>query len=151
MSMPRRPRFPDPIRLQYFFIRSRSRDHNVHLIEEILSKLIDIQRQDTIHIKELNNILRRVTSIDEKELPKPKNDLARLGLVVPLDIYDERTYAIKERAIYSSGRAKLWKITGKVYELVKGSPDIEAKAKIIATAYLERALMNEWITQLSAS
>ena len=143
-------RATDPIGLQFFFIRRKNIEYNVRLLTGILSQLTKIQQHEVISRNELNNILAKMVNIDRNELPKLKNDLARLGLVVPADMFDERTYSIKEKAVYNSGKARYWRITREGFEVAREDVDVPLKAKLIAKAYLKSDIMHDWLTQLLA-
>jgi len=143
------PRATDPIGLQFFFVRRRNREYNVKLLADILTQLIKVQQREIVPRNELNNVLTKIVNVGKNELPKLKNDLARLGLIVPSGMFDEKTYGIKEKAIYSSGKARYWRITREGFEITRGE-DVTLKAKLIAKAYLKLDIMSDWVIQLLA-
>jgi len=123
------PKATDPIGLQFFFVRRGSKEYNVRLLSRILTRLIKIQKQETVSRDKLNNVLVKTANVDKNELPKLKNDLARLGLVIPSDMFDERTYSVRKGAIYSSGKANYWRITREGFEIVREDMDVTMKIR----------------------
>ncbi len=151
--MKKRDRPTDLLRLQYFFITEKRREKDLEAIVSILTKLSEVARgrpHAAVSSEELSEVILKSTNIHKSDLYKSRNDLARLGLVVPPEMYDERTYLVREGTLHSSGRASQWHITIKGFELVRSRYDLAQTAKIIATAYLSmNFIMNRWVTMLS--
>jgi len=139
----------DPIGLQYFIVRLPL-DNSINTISEVIKNVkesLRITKSNVISKKDLVRIISEITGIHRSETPKPKNDLARLGLIVPAEQLSMATFLIKEKSFHEWGKAREWALTDWAYRLNELVDKYE-KALIIAKSYISTPIMESWLSQL---